>query len=489
MIAREGYQPRSFYSGLPSSTPAVQGELFYGVKNAVPAFAFRDSKSGKMVTWFTPNRPSRSNVDFPARVRGFSKGGAAYCDIYTGGAAESHFCAPSLGWGKLLHDANPLGLLILGLWHIASALRTVGLAFLEFALSLVDFAHGVVDGKGFRSELLFIPSRVAVSIVLRELVTIGATIDATRGLPIIHVNFLGYDEQSHRRGPNSQFAHWTLKGIDGCIRRIWQAARRSRRRDYQVWIYSDHGQETSLPYAQFAGRSIRAAVADVFHRPVSPTVRFEEIDQSGVQTRRSALLGGGRVQRVLRKTDTPAPTAEIGELAVAAAGPVGLVYPPQPLSPAEREVMAQRLVEEAKVPLVLTSGEGDAFWAFTARGRFQMPEQRAEVLGTDHPFLDEVARDLIQLCRHRDAGQLVLCGYRLGEMPISFPDEHGAHAGPGKEETHGLASSAPWRVVAAYAERLSPPWGFAQPRCMRWVDPCWRGDGAFPGRVARTCSA
>ena len=40
LMAREGYQVETLYSGLPSSTPGVQGELFYGVKTAVPAFAF-----------------------------------------------------------------------------------------------------------------------------------------------------------------------------------------------------------------------------------------------------------------------------------------------------------------------------------------------------------------------------------------------------------------------------------------------------------------
>lgn len=41
LIAQQSHALSSLYSGLPSSTPAVQGELFYGVRTAVPAFAFR----------------------------------------------------------------------------------------------------------------------------------------------------------------------------------------------------------------------------------------------------------------------------------------------------------------------------------------------------------------------------------------------------------------------------------------------------------------
>jgi hypothetical protein len=45
----------SFYSGLPSTTPAVQAELFYGVTTAVPAFAFRDSETGQIVEMIQPS--------------------------------------------------------------------------------------------------------------------------------------------------------------------------------------------------------------------------------------------------------------------------------------------------------------------------------------------------------------------------------------------------------------------------------------------------
>ena len=70
--------------------------------------------------------------------------------------------------------------------------------------------------------------------------------DISRGLPIIHINFLGYDEQSHRRGPHSRFAHWTLKGIDDAIARLWRAANHAAWRHYEVWVYSDHGQAPVL---------------------------------------------------------------------------------------------------------------------------------------------------------------------------------------------------------------------------------------------------
>src|SRR5688572_12464347 len=51
---REGYQLHTFYSGLPSTTPAVQAELYYGIRSAVPAFSFFDRALGKLGRMWDP---------------------------------------------------------------------------------------------------------------------------------------------------------------------------------------------------------------------------------------------------------------------------------------------------------------------------------------------------------------------------------------------------------------------------------------------------
>jgi hypothetical protein len=152
-----------------------------------------------------------------------------------------------MGWGPTLRAANPLVLLAFLLSNFYSFLRVAVLLLMELGLALFDFVRGLVGGQDFFKELKFIPTRVAISILLRELCVIGGKIDISRGLPIIHINFLGYDEQSHRRGPRSLFAHWTLKGIDDAVARLWRAANHSAWRHYEVWIYSDHGQAGSGP--------------------------------------------------------------------------------------------------------------------------------------------------------------------------------------------------------------------------------------------------
>ncbi|RYD25198.1 MAG: hypothetical protein EOP87_24840, partial [Verrucomicrobiaceae bacterium] len=60
-----------------------------------------------------------------------------------------------------------------------------------------------------------------------------------------------------------------------------------------------------------------------------------------------------------------------------------------------------------------------------------------QLLGEDHPFLADVGKDLLALCNHGDAGDIIISGWRPGD-PISFPPENGAHGGPGSQETHGF---------------------------------------------------
>src|SRR6185369_9345597 len=249
LLRRENYQVRTFYSGLPTSTPAVQAELFYGVRDAVPAFSFLNREAKRVFAMFDSDSAKEVEDDISGRGEGLLAGGSSWSNIYTGGAAseESHFCASRLAARDLFNWRRVVQAITFPFLHFPSLMRILTLLFVEFLVAVWDLFHGVFKGENLLMEARTLFSRVFVCIGLRELVTIGVKIDVTRGLPVVHANFLGYDEQAHRRGPSSAFAHWSLKGIDRAIKRIYRAARRSGRRDYQVWIYSDHGQEkTSL---------------------------------------------------------------------------------------------------------------------------------------------------------------------------------------------------------------------------------------------------
>ncbi|MCA9266184.1 MAG: alkaline phosphatase family protein, partial [Planctomycetales bacterium] len=457
LIDREGYQLHTMYSGLPSATPAVQGELFYGVPGAVPAVKYRDHQTGKLVRMFAPGPAADVQRRLAVNGPGLLEGGSAYSNIYSGGADESHFCAATFGWGDFLRAANPLAMVVFCLFHIFSVFRTLSLLGIEICLAVIDFLRGLIAGRDLWKELKFIPTRVGICVLMRDLNVIGASIDATRGLPVIHVNFLAYDEQSHRRGPSSAFAHWSLKGIDHAIRRISDAAHRSSRRDYLIWIYSDHGQEEVVPYPLISGRSIHEAVAEVVEsalrdaderraqtaetHPASLRRDHTDLRTEGIEHQRSRWLGG-RLHRLLSARSTLVESLleeELDKTMVTAMGPIAHVYLAEETksTEAQRDSIARRLARDAHVPVALVvCPEGVVGW--TNDGRIVLPRDRHTLLGESHPFLDAVTNDLVALCRHSDAGDVVLCGWRNKEKPISFPMEMGAHAGPGPEETRAF---------------------------------------------------
>ncbi|MBD3307887.1 oxidoreductase, partial [candidate division KSB3 bacterium] len=311
LLDEEEYQLLSLYAGLPSSTPAVQGEIFYGVRCGVPAFGFRDHETGKAASMFSPQDAKRVEQRLASAGEGLFQEGGAYADIYTGGAKIASFCTTSLGLGSSFREANVLALLITLLLHSFMLLRSAALIGIEVGLALIDFFRGLLEEKNLLAELKFIPSRVGISILLRELATMGIMIDAARGLPIIHCTFLGYDEQSHRRGPSSKFAHWTLKGIDGCIKRIWRSAKRSACRDYELWIYSDHGQEATTPYEKHSGKKLDAAIMEVLKAQIAGHDEMLHTQSDTSQLDRANLLGGERLQRLLSHVKSWSPTNHI----------------------------------------------------------------------------------------------------------------------------------------------------------------------------------
>ncbi|MFO7766720.1 MAG: alkaline phosphatase family protein [Pelovirga sp.] len=440
LIERHQYQLHDHYSGLPSTTPAVQSELFYGVKGAVPAFSFRDHESGNIVRMYEPEAAAKlekRHTDTGNKV--LLKDGSAYSDNFSGGAAEPHFCPSSMGWGSALSVANPLVLLAFLLSNFYSFLRVAVLLPLELGLALRDFTRGMVRGQDFIKELKFIPTRIGICILLRELCVIGAKIDISRGLPVVHINFLGYDEQAHRRGPDSLFAHWTLKGIDDAVARLWRAARRAPWRSYELWVYSDHGQVRVRPYHQVQGYTLEQAVKMTFDSMDVAAETIHAESTGSVQTRRIRFLGGKIIQRLFSVIDGNDNIPPAIQPIMTAMGPVAHLYMAKKITPEQNIRIASELARAHQIPLVLTQSASGTIIAVTATAEFQLPVDLADLFGTDHPFIDTLGDDLQCLCKHPDAGDFVLLGWCHGVTPLSFAEENGAHGGITAEETNGFA--------------------------------------------------
>ncbi|KMQ51275.1 endonuclease [Chitinispirillum alkaliphilum] len=439
LIHESSYNVLSHYSGLPSATPGVQGEIFYGKKCAVPSFGFMQKNSCKPTSMLVPETVNQVQKSLSGYNTSILTNGSAYCDIYNEGTQKSAFCSTEIGLFSYLKMVNPILLIFLLLQHIFIFFRITALLIIELALAITDFFRGIVQSENFWKEIQFIPARVGVCALMRELITANVVIDSTRGLPLIHCNFLGYDEQAHRRGPSSAFAHWTLKGIDDSIKRIHKAALRSKARDYSIMVYSDHGQEHTDCYAKQYGISVHTAISNYLKSKglrVTPQINLTE----SIQLKRSAYLGKRLFQRFTNGDVFKNICTEPDGLKVVAIGPLGHVYLHEKLSSLKLNQLGSQLVKEVNIPLVMRADrQNKSVRAWNRKGEWILPEDIIHVAGEDHPFLSELSGDIVELVNHRDSGDFVISGWIPDQKPLSFPYENGAHGGLGKNETHGFA--------------------------------------------------
>lgn len=438
LIRRGHFTLEDFYSGVPSTTPAVQGEIFYGVHAAVPSFEFLRRSSGRIFRMYEAAASREIEEELlNASPEPLIEGGHVYSDIYRAGAASSHYCSQDMAPERILESIHPFKVLLLCILYAPKVLRVIVLAVIEFVIAIGDAFKGVIERGEFFKELAFIPARVLMCIVIREMIRIRVLLDLERGVRVIHANFLGYDEQAHRRGPDSAFAHWTLKGIDEVISEIYRSADRSHYCDYECIIHSDHGQEHAIPFSVKHGRPLTTAIEEVFSQgPLKDTPiwtsRVPEVVSNAMDRFREFL---GLARREGGHTISADPDSQI---IVCAMGPIGHIYLPSRPSWEDMCFISDQLVEKAEIPLVLVRNPDGKVRASNPQGVWELPADAEQVLGSRHPFLEEAAHDLAYLCGLKDAGDFVISGWDPEESPLTFPSENGAHGGPGSDETRGF---------------------------------------------------
>ncbi|GAB5441545.1 MAG: hypothetical protein Fues2KO_18940 [Fuerstiella sp.] len=446
MSRRKYFRRASFYSGIPSATPAVQAEVMYGKKCAVPAFQFLHRESGKVLRMFDHEAVQLVVETELEGTEPLLAEGASYSNIYSGGAEEARCCVETSDVTDALTELNPVRVLMLLFLYFFTALRVLALTTVEMVVAVWDMVTGMLTTRDLKNELKFVPARVLIAIVLREWARITIKIAISRGTKIIYTNFLGYDEQSHRRGPSSAFAHWGLKGIDKTIEDIYRTARRSDARDYEIVVFSDHGQEAANVYEFEHDRTVE----DVVHAALRESPLAERIVKSiDGQDRRRYL--DQRMRRMMKIRRGRAEAVQLTEdelmenVIVTAMGPLGHIYFPVPVDEDVREEFAKRIVLQGEIPLALYRLDDGTLVGRNERGCWKVDTEITQILGPEHKFPDEVRDDLFILANNRNAGEVMILGWDPEKPAITFAQEHGAHGSVGFEETRGFAL-LPFRI-------------------------------------------
>ncbi|MDQ8187396.1 endonuclease/exonuclease/phosphatase family protein [Pelagicoccus sp. SDUM812002] len=428
LLKAGGYNLHSFYPGQPSCTPAVQAELHYGALCATPAFSFFDRATGQNVRMYDSEWAKRIAQESKSQGSGLLEGGSSYANIYTGGAQKAKYCGELNTFAHWSSELSILRLLKLALRNPAACFRLLKLLGIEIGIGLYDAIRGIVSRGDLAAELTFVPARLAVAIALREAIRGEVLDDIKAGLPIIHANFFGYDEAAHRRGPHSGFAHWTLKGLDQSIRKIYKAANQAKERNYRVIVFSDHGQEYTLPYSELANCSIAEGIEKILPDGfrLSPTSTVD------------AFMERSRAFIIDSTTHSTSSDETTKWVHLQAMGPVAHLYVDGELAEHERLSWAKTCCAKAAIPIALFAGNKGSVRCVTKDKVGDLSILQNLLRERGHEFVEETIEDLSVLVKSKYAGDLVLFGWRSGDKPLTFADERGAHAGPGAQECRGF---------------------------------------------------
>lgn len=448
LLERGHYRMRPMAVGLPTSTPAFQMALMYGVKPDIPAFHYHDKRRRSDVYFPRAGDAARVEAAHAAGRIGILDGGSSYGCVFTGGAAN-------------------------GLLSFAMIKRPTGEGVLRFVSSGVVVAWVIVKGvvvtaitlaqavlrfiaDPFRQQARgwkWLAIKLGISVWLNELFTLAVSRDLYRGVPAVYVNYLDYDVFAHGFGPRHRAAMRSLHRIDRSLRQLWRVLRRVPEYGYDLYILSDHGQAPCRPFRRLArGRPIERFLFEEFLDSAGADADRTEPGGGGLRSGIEALRTRrepGLLQRFVNYLEEDFPwllgglrgARERGDVRVIAAGPNALVYwvdAEEPLTMEQIEGRAPGFAAAVSrtpgIGFVLARGEeGPLCWS---RGTCDLLSREQPGPFAGRSDLDLVLQGVRDLMAMPSAGDLVVYGIDAPGGSASFLPEVGAHAGPSVDELH-----------------------------------------------------
>lgn len=381
---------------LPSQTSASQAGLLHGNNDDIPAFRWYEKASGRLLV---SNRPADA-AEIERRVSNGAgllvHGGSSVTNLLSGDASRSVLTNSTLLGRRGVRSRDFFGFFA----DPSTVFRTLMLALVELVREFNDARRQrlrEVEPRIAR-QWPYPMLRVAACVVLRDL-SVGLVLeDMYRGVPVVFVDLVGYDEVAHHAGPERPEALDALTEVDRQIGILARAAG-STPRPYHVIVLSDHGQSQGATFRQRYGTSLDELVRRLMAGEPAVLAATADVEGWGyVNTVLSELAAGegrgaGLARRRLRRRGSGAPDA-----LDATPGPDDLEAAPenQPgRAVGERDVVVAASGNLANV--YFTRIEGRASW---------------EAIEEAHPGLVEA------LASHPGIGLVLVRSARLGPVAL-----------------------------------------------------------------------
>ena len=457
LIERGPYRLSPCRAGAPTSTPAFQAGLLYGLQHDIPGYSWYDKRRRREIRMDRAADARLLERELGESGTPLLRGGSVYCSIFSGGARprrwtlsgwDEELCAEDFGMEEL--SRAPLlpqarDVITAALVHSATAGRIASALGMDVTAAAVETARWIGHIGSMQHEPRFLLNRVMTECLFAEFAANSCVIDIARGTPIVYSCFIGYDEYSHRRGPYSPMALLKLWELDRMLGRIVAAVQALPELGYELYLFSDHGQVATRPAEEVLGESVGehlladgpaygGAGGGDTARAASRARWFRRLSRV-----LPGLLGTGALawaRHLARSLDGAEPARADGPLLVVPAGDIAHVYSTEATEPVrETELRArhpgllERCASSPAVGFALLRGERGPLALRDGR-RLEL-DRAADAVelsrAVGHPLAAVYARDLLRI---RTSGDVILLGAAApGGQTIAYPFEFGSHGG------------------------------------------------------------
>jgi len=463
MLESRHAQVSRWRCGLPSTTPAVQAGILYGDNSDIPGFRWYEKERHASVVVKRPDQVRELARRLSRAGYGLLHGGSSYANLFDGDAELALFTFSTVGRFRFFDNVRGLGFFVLFLLSPVRVARMVWLSAREYGRDLAQRVLQLFRPAHTISTPLLSPLyRIVVDVMFGEIVTFGMMLDVYRGVPSLYATFYGFDEVAHLFGPDHPEALRTLRHIDAQIHQVDRMRKLYHRREYDLYVTSDHGVSASESFQARYGMTLGRFILDSIGEPLaldeqsgheahsSAQARFL-LDELQAWTERHTPRGTRVVQRARASLDRRIPLdleqaaldpERRSDVVVRPSGGLAHVYfnlSPQRLNLSEivwlYPKLIARLLEHPAIGLIV-GREDEQIIAMGQSGTRVLTED-ADTLRGDDPLCglddpDAVAVELAQLAVYPHSGDLILLGaWDNNGKVVTFEEQLGTHGGIG----------------------------------------------------------